>query len=625
MSNYTVYYSDPSKYANPITVLDGTVNNQSTSISLLGQNYNGSYGGILATDLVHMLENFANANSPNNPIEGQLWFDNSDPNNKVLRINDGGANTVNWRPVGGIWQQATDPQITGQVIEGDIWVDTAGQQLSIFNGNGAWTLIGPNYSSATRTGSYPTAIYDIENNLHNIIINYVNDTAVEITATESFTPNPVISGFENGILAGVNVSQNTIINGTANLATNLQCNLPYPQTVAADTFLRKDIPQTVNSPLTINSDNNALSIGSGTPTFILQRPADKTYQANFLNAYPNNDNAGQFNFNFYNSGANNTVLTIQGNSNRVGINVLTPKATLDITGDVRASSSGTFDTIQINSTIGNTNTVASNALVVNGGAGVGGTLIVTGEHILNGTLTIGTDIVNILSPDQAAILPYVGGSTPTGFYDIGSPSKYWRNVYANTFGTSTQFTSFYGNLYGSAQQLRNTLIFTVQGDVITSSTSTNGYNVTTPTLNVTIAPSAFTNKTIAPVVPGSIATVSVNTTATDTLLIYRPDNGNVYQQSKAAFLKDINYIPVTSTNPSPGSLVPTGTVIPFAGLVSKIPTGWLLCDGSQYSSGTPAYANLYSIISTTYGGSGGNFNVPNIAPLTTGTHYIIKT
>lgn len=36
---------------------------------------------------------------------------------------------------------------------------------------------------------------------------------------------------------------------------------------------------------------------------------------------------------------------------------------------------------------------------------------------------------------------------------------------------------------------------------------------------------------------------------------------------------------------------------------------WLWCDGTSYS--TSQYAELFSIIGYTYGGSGGNFNVPN--------------
>jgi len=44
---------------------------------------------------------------------------------------------------------------------------------------------------------------------------------------------------------------------------------------------------------------------------------------------------------------------------------------------------------------------------------------------------------------------------------------------------------------------------------------------------------------------------------------------------------------------------------------ATLPKGWLLCDGSSYSQLT--YAALFSVVGTTFGGSGGNFNVPTIA------------
>jgi microcystin-dependent protein len=55
-------------------------------------------------------------------------------------------------------------------------------------------------------------------------------------------------------------------------------------------------------------------------------------------------------------------------------------------------------------------------------------------------------------------------------------------------------------------------------------------------------------------------------------------------------------------------LVPPGVVLPYAG--SSSPIGYLLCDGSSYDN--TEYANLFAIIGTTYGGSGSNFNVPDM-------------
>ena len=55
--------------------------------------------------------------------------------------------------------------------------------------------------------------------------------------------------------------------------------------------------------------------------------------------------------------------------------------------------------------------------------------------------------------------------------------------------------------------------------------------------------------------------------------------------------------------------------VPIGGIqihtTSTLPKGWLLCDGSSYSQLT--YADLFVAIGTTFGGSGGNFNVPTIA------------
>jgi microcystin-dependent protein len=57
------------------------------------------------------------------------------------------------------------------------------------------------------------------------------------------------------------------------------------------------------------------------------------------------------------------------------------------------------------------------------------------------------------------------------------------------------------------------------------------------------------------------------------------------------------------------SLVPTGSVLPFAG--SAAPTGYLMCDGTAVSRTT--YATLYGVIGITHGQGDGSttFNVPD--------------
>lgn len=42
------------------------------------------------------------------------------------------------------------------------------------------------------------------------------------------------------------------------------------------------------------------------------------------------------------------------------------------------------------------------------------------------------------------------------------------------------------------------------------------------------------------------------------------------------------------------------------------PTGWLLCDGAEYSDSDPEYTDLYAIIGTTFGSGTGTFKVPDL-------------
>lgn len=56
-------------------------------------------------------------------------------------------------------------------------------------------------------------------------------------------------------------------------------------------------------------------------------------------------------------------------------------------------------------------------------------------------------------------------------------------------------------------------------------------------------------------------------------------------------------------------LPPVGTVMPYVG--ASAPTGWLICDGGQYSSAT--YPKLSALCGTKFGtASAGNFRVPNL-------------
>lgn len=65
----------------------------------------------------------------------------------------------------------------------------------------------------------------------------------------------------------------------------------------------------------------------------------------------------------------------------------------------------------------------------------------------------------------------------------------------------------------------------------------------------------------------------------------------------------VNGVPVTLPD-----FTPVGTISAFGGTVA--PAGWLLCNGASYPD-TGRYANLWSVISSNFGGGSGSFNVPD--------------
>jgi microcystin-dependent protein len=111
------------------------------------------------------------------------------------------------------------------------------------------------------------------------------------------------------------------------------------------------------------------------------------------------------------------------------------------------------------------------------------------------------------------------------------------------------------------------------------------------TANVTLA---FAGTTAAPVVKQVIPGL--------TPLVGGELNSN---SIACAFFDGTSYELITSS----GQNVPAGTILDYAS--SPAPAGYLLCDGASYST-TGVTAALFSVIGYTYGGSGANFNVPDL-------------
>ena len=123
---YQIRFTDSVNKGN-IVVDDNTINTNDTSIQFPGQN-STAYGVAIAENFLHILENFAAANEPTNPVEGQLWYDTTAGVNQ-LKVYDGTA----WGSAGGLKKGLTQPDVTNSVT-GDLWVDTDNQQLYLFSG-----------------------------------------------------------------------------------------------------------------------------------------------------------------------------------------------------------------------------------------------------------------------------------------------------------------------------------------------------------------------------------------------------------------------------------------------------------------------------------------------------------
>ena len=140
---YEVPFTDQSNKG-IITVEDNAINTE-TSLKLPGRLLS-DYGVAINENFLKLLENFANANPPLNPVEGQLWYDTTDSIDQ-LKIYDG----TNWVAAGGLKKNASEPDSTNSV-KGDLWVNTSTSQLYLYTGSG-WLLIGPDFSNGNTTGA----------------------------------------------------------------------------------------------------------------------------------------------------------------------------------------------------------------------------------------------------------------------------------------------------------------------------------------------------------------------------------------------------------------------------------------------------------------------------------------
>ena len=237
-----------------VTLADGTIDTATTDLALIGKGYAG-FGEKLNENLIKLLENFNNTSAPDNKIQGQLWYDQT---NKQLNVYTG----VKFKPVGSTTNSASAPV---NAVQGDLWFDTSNTQLYVYNGT-AWTLIGPTTVAGSGVTQVVSEIGQDNAGVNQSYLKLVaNDAVVGVVSNVAFTPSStetngaalITAGF-SAVAQGIQLSSSVSsakFRGTATDSDKLGG-------VAAANYLRSDSNDSTNSSFTIANDTG-LILGAG--------------------------------------------------------------------------------------------------------------------------------------------------------------------------------------------------------------------------------------------------------------------------------------------------------------------------------------------------------------------------
>jgi microcystin-dependent protein len=543
---YNVNFTNPN--IDPLQVRDNIVNEQ-TSLKFPGRNYTG-YGQIIAENFLHLLENFANDTPPENPVAGQLWYDTTEGVTQ-LKINVDGTPS-GWQQAGGLKKGVVEPTF-GASLPGDLFVNTSTQQLYLFSG-ATWVLVGPKFSSGSKTGAEPEIIYDTLEEPQTVVVQYVDGERIAIISKTTFTPKSLIDGFSI-INAGITLNSN--FNKYYGVAEKAAALLVGTSTVSAENFLRSDVTSNTNFPINVRS-SEGLSIGENRQFGLFLSGSSATIS--------NKTSGSNINVQVADiSGVTKTVLTIDSQE-RVGINKRLPSEALDVNGNAVVSGSLSITNNQ------ESTTTTVGAFTVVGGVGIGKNLRI-GVGVEGETVGESLRVDGLIRPDVNA------GS------DIGTSLIRFNNIYSVNLNSTTANIGEIrgGTLVGtdissaggsapSAFRLTSDTQFTMSGDITSAGFSFNGTGGD-KNFATTLSSTFITSKP-------SASSIGEN----DEFIISRPPLNNLLKIRKSALWAAISRMPI-------------GMIAPFAGPTA--PVGWLLCDGSEVLRAN--YPELFEVIRYTYG------------------------
>jgi hypothetical protein len=388
-----------------IDLIDGTIDTESSDITLIGRNFKG-FGELINENFVKMLENFASSSAPANPLRGQLWYDTAE---NRLKVYNGTAFATN-----GIIVSSTQPNLA----TGDIWLNSLTNQMSFFDGTDL-VMVGPTYTAAQGvTGFVAQTVLSNINQNKTVLKLLVGNVLIGVWSASQFTPvstqliTELVTALNpTGVIyQGFNTTNSAYkYLGVASLAEGL---IDGSTTILASQFLRSDVADTTSGTLKISS------LGSD----LIAQPAAFTVG-------PNNQLEFRFNSNqdlFINNNIAAKNITIQTTNTTSLVSAITIQ--------------GGSATPQI--TLGG-------PLVVNGNLTVTGSTISTGLTTINAvTLTVDDKNIELGSVAQvgltgsittASTTSTITGMTATAGLVVGQTVT--KTAGTGVFGTGTTITS----------------------------------------------------------------------------------------------------------------------------------------------------------------------------------------
>ena len=561
-------------------LLDNTINTADSSLTLVGKNYKG-YGLFLNQNVVHLMENFANATAPTAPLPGQLWFNST---TKLLNVNiagEKGTASAIWKTVAGMTLSASTPT---NAYTGEQWYDTTNGQLKIYTGT-AWRLIGPLSKTATgNSGAIPDTVTDAPPSATFVVIKFfIDDVLVGIWSKDNAFVSDV-PGFAT-IRKGLNLHSTLghTFWGNSEVAQSLYVN---NIAVYGNTFVRNDMSGSINGSLSLTNDSGIIfgaasdfvgSVSSGVVTL-----KNQTNNKDLILSVK----SGGVQTAFLRGNSVNGLAEVYSHpvASSPALSVATKNYVDRVTGSVTGVANF-FGEVTPNAnvayTLGNTTNRWSN---------------IFSESILVGNLTA----ANTFATLSNVATVYLGADiVPTANIssNLGNPGKRFNTLHAKdslltgvlTVGTNA----------------------TVGGDItVTGAGSIAGNLSTTGDLSSTSSRTSVNTITGALVLSGG-AGIAGNLHVGGTIVTPTMPTGTSNTAVATTAFVQLNSVPS-------GALMMWST--------ASAPSGWLICNGTAISRTT--YAALFAVIGTTFGVGDGSstFNLPNYnnrAPVGAGGLYAL--